>query len=248
MAPLRVEHLRLQAGGQCLLADLSLTFPAGSCWAILGRNGAGKTSLLRALSGLHVATHGQVWLAERPIAQWPARERAQRLGLLPQHPDMARDVRVLEYLALGDFLRSPMPAARAELLLQQFELTKLIERRLHQLSGGERQRLALATLAAQAPAVMLLDEPLNHLDLPHQLRTLHWLQQRAGLGDLVLLTLHDVNWARRYCSHALLLDGAGGWAAGTVSEMLTPERLSQLLGHPLHAAQGDEGWLIPAAT
>lgn len=248
MAPLRVEQLGLQAGGQRLLADFSFTFPAGSCWAILGRNGAGKTSLLRALSGLQGAAGGQVWLAGRPIAQWSPRERAQHLGLLPQHPDMARDVRVLEYLALGDFLRSPMPAARAELLLTQFELTALTERRLHQLSGGERQRLALATLAAQAPTVMLLDEPLNHLDLPHQLRTLHWLHQRAGLGDLVLLTLHDVNWARRYCSHALLLDGMGGWQAGTVSEVLTPDRLSQLLGHPLHPAQGDEGWLIPAAT
>jgi iron complex transport system ATP-binding protein len=113
-------------------------------------------------------------------------------------------------------------------------LTELAERDVRSLSGGERQRLAIATLLAQQPRLYLLDEPLAHLDLNHQMAVLELfgqlaVRQQAG----VAMVLHDVNLARRFADRVLLLAGNGDWRAGTAAEMLTAANLSALYGHPL---------------
>ncbi|MFA7282729.1 MAG: ABC transporter ATP-binding protein, partial [Sterolibacterium sp.] len=117
-------------------------------------------------------------------------------------------------------------------------LAGLEQRQVSSLSGGERQRLAIATLLTQQPRLYLLDEPLAHLDLGHQIAILELVQRYAGENRAgFILALHDVNLALRYCRRALLLFGDGRWIAGPSMEVLTAENLSALYGHPLRAIE-----------
>jgi iron complex transport system ATP-binding protein len=127
-------------------------------------------------------------------------------------------------------------------------LAGLEQREVHTLSGGERQRLAIAALLTQEPRLYLLDEPLAHLDLNHQIAMLalvsrYATERQAGF----VVVLHDVNLALRYCSRALLLFGDGRWQAGPAEETLTAATLSALYGHPLRELRdGAERHFIPS--
>jgi len=121
-------------------------------------------------------------------------------------------------------------------------LGELAGRLSHTLSGGERRRLALACLLAQAPALMLLDEPGNHLDLHHQIAALRHLRALADGGRHgLMLSLHDVNLAARYCDHALLLFADGRWLAGSAAELFTADNFSRLYAHPIEAIHAADG-------
>ena len=118
------------------------------------------------------------------------------------------------------------------------------ERQIQNLSGGERQRVAIAALLVQQPRLYLLDEPLAHLDLHHQVEVLAHFQTLARQGAGVVMVLHDLNLAARYASHILLLDGEGGHEIGPARHILQPERLSRAFGHPLRAVQDGEHLLF----
>jgi iron complex transport system ATP-binding protein len=120
------------------------------------------------------------------------------------------------------------------------------DRNVSTLSGGERRRLGIATLLTQDPDLLLLDEPTNHLDIHHQIHILDLLQDKIQSREqALLLVLHDLNLATRYCTHFLLLYGNGETAQGTADEVLTQTRLERLYGHPLQAVPGPHGpvWL-----
>lgn len=240
---LRAEGLDVTIAGRCVVRGLDWQVKPGQRWVVLGRNGIGKSTLLATMAGHRSAQGGRLSLDDRPLGAWPAQSRARRLGWLPQQPDMAHPCRVEDYLWLGGYGR-PADAVQAAVASarQAFELDSLRHRPLDVLSGGERQRVALATIAVQAPALLLLDEPLNHLDLPHQVAMSDWLCKQ-GAHHAVVLTIHDVNWARRIATHALLLHGDGKVEQGTASDMLDVGRLGRLLGYPLKPASGD--WLVP---
>jgi iron complex transport system ATP-binding protein len=109
-------------------------------------------------------------------------------------------------------------------------LEDLAERDVDTLSGGERRRVAVASMLAQDPDVLLLDEPINHLDPHHQLDVLKLLRDRAGAGRTVVMSLHDAGLAARFSGHVLLLFGDGEWLSGPTSEVLTPETMTRLYG------------------
>jgi iron complex transport system ATP-binding protein len=120
------------------------------------------------------------------------------------------------------------------------------ERQVPTLSGGERQRLAIAALLVQQPRLYLLDEPLSHLDLHHEIAVLEHFRGLAASGSGVAMVLHDINLAARYASHVLLLDGEGGHVFGPARKVLTVERLSAAFGHPLRAViDGDSTLFVP---
>ncbi len=239
MALLEAHGLEVAIGGVSICQGLDLTIEAGSCWGILGRNGVGKTTLLHTLAGLRPAQAGALRLEERPLAAWPRRERARRIGVLLQDHQDPFPATVLETVLSG---RHPhlhawqwegeteLAIAREALL--EMELQGFGQRALDTLSGGERRRVGLATLLTQAPRLALLDEPANHLDLHHQVTLLERLQGRLGGGALVM-TLHDVNLAARFCDHLLLLFGNGEARAGSAPELLDNSLLSRLYGHPV---------------
>ncbi len=226
---LTTHRLRLQTPARILVDALSLTLHPSQILGVLGPNGAGKSTLLATLAGLRLPASGSVRLGEGAITLLSPLERARHLALLPQDDAGGYFGSVADYVALGRF---PHGDAGRDISpwLAAWELTTLAARPLATLSGGERQRARLAQLAAQEAAVLLLDEPLTHLDPAHQAALLRWVRAEANAGRSVTLTLHDPNWAACHCDRLLFLYGDGRWALGTPAELLTPAALEALYG------------------
>ncbi|WP_454455115.1 ABC transporter ATP-binding protein [Thauera phenylacetica] len=240
---LEAERLALKVGERWLCCEFSLSLAAGECLVLLGPNGAGKTTLLHTLAGLREPTVGEVRIGGLPYAAWPAPEAARFRGLLAQQQPDPFAASVLETVLVGRHphlgrwgWEGPQDVAIARAALESVGLAGFEQRDVQTLSGGERQRVAIATLLTQAPRLFLLDEPLNHLDLHHQIAALDLFQRLVredGAGRGSVLVLHDINLAARYADHIILLDGRGGVMAGDRDTVLRAELLSQAFGHPL---------------
>ena len=254
-ALLSVGDLDVNIGSVRVAAGLGFDLAAGERLAILGRNGTGKTTLLSTLAGLRKAEAGSVSLCGESYGTLGPRRAAQLRGLLPQGHLDAFQSTVLETALIGRHPhvgrwawegRGDERIAREA--LAAVDLAGLGGREVHTLSGGERQRLAIAALLAQQPRLYLLDEPLAHLDLNHQIAVLELLSRRAradGVG--IVMVLHDINLALRYADRALLLFGESRTLEGPVEAVLTAESLSRLYGHPLRELRdGGARHFVPA--
>jgi iron complex transport system ATP-binding protein len=253
---LAVDNVSLAVPGRTLCSSLSLTVAAGERWVVVGPNGVGKTTLLAALAGLRLPAAGSIRLDGRALREWTPRERALRMGLLPQDTVDAFPDTALEIALAGRHPHVPRwraeskdDMALAEAALDAVECKGLARRNVQTLSGGERRRVALAQLIAQDPAIMLLDEPTNHLDVAHEVRMLDLLAARVARGRrAIVMSIHDLTLAARHATHALLF-GFDGVAAGPVNEMLTERRLSALYGQPLARVDFEDGVaFLPRAT
>lgn len=258
MTRLSVSGLTIQVRERSLCQGLNLELAPGHCWAILGANGSGKTTLLHTLAGLLPVPQGEIHLDGIPINSVPRRSIARQLGLLLQDSHDPFPTTVLETALTG---RHPHlgrwqqegeeELAVARKALAQMDLEAMELHMVQTLSGGERRRLAIATLLTQAPQLLLLDEPLNHLDLHHQQQLLHHLKGLSHNGRSVVMVLHDPNQALRFCDRVLLLygdkgGGNGSWESGECEQLLTTERLSRLYKHPMRMLQeGDEKLFVP---
>lgn len=233
-------HLRIRHQRPSFALDVALQLPASGVSALIGPSGCGKTSLLRCIAGLERG-QGQVRLGEQvwqddATGQWlPTHRRA--LGYVFQEASLFAHLNVQGNLHFG---LQRTPVARRKIALDKvvdlLGIGHLLQRPCATLSGGERQRVAIATLLTQAPRLFLLDEPLNHLDLHHQIAALDLFQRLVredGAGRGSVLVLHDINLAARYADQIILLDGRGGVMAGDRDTVLRAELLSQAFGHPL---------------
>ena len=250
---LRAEKLTIAIGTRVLCRDLDLTMAPGELWGVLGCNGSGKTTLLHALAGLALPAAGSIILGDRPLADYARRELGRALGILLQREDQDFWGSVRDYVLLGRY-----PHARAMFgwhaddetavtrALAAFDLTAFATRAYGTLSGGERQRARLAQLWTQGPPVMLLDEPLQHLDLRHQLQTLQLLREATrDARTTAALVLHDLTFAGN-CDRILMLYGDGRYAAGTAAELLQAQRLESLYGCSIRVfGNGADAHFIP---
>ena len=240
---LGARAIGIRVGGRTLVEGLDLEVRPGETWALLGPNGAGKSSLVLALAGLRPLQHGDVALEGRPLAAWPRSELARRIGILLQDDTSEFWGSALEYVRLGRYPHSGAPwgrdaegDARARGWLERLDLAGHAAQDYATLSGGERQRARIAQLLVQDPALLLLDEPLGHLDLRHQVQVMELLAERARSGKAVLMALHQPSLAARYCDHAVLLYDAGRSSAGPCADMLTRSRLETLYRCRLESA------------
>ncbi|MFI4920892.1 MAG: ABC transporter ATP-binding protein [Gammaproteobacteria bacterium] len=248
-ALLEARGLAVRIADKQVCRDFDLAIGPGDCVGLLGANGVGKTTLLHSLAGLRALEAGTVLLDGEPISSQPRRHVARRLGLLMQQPEDSLPATVLETALIGrhphlDFWRweSHTDVAIARRALKSVGLEGLEQRAQTALSGGERRRLDLATVLSQDPQVFLLDEPAGQLDLHHQLALLGQLQRLAAHEQrCVLMSLHDINLAARFCNRILMLYGDGEAAHGTAEEMLTPEKLSRLYHVPVRVLPWEGG-------
>jgi iron complex transport system ATP-binding protein len=214
---------------------LNITIEPGQSWGVLGPNGAGKTTLLHTLAGLHAPRSGEVRLGGQPLSQWRRRHVAQRLGLVFQDRQDGFPASVLETALIGRHpylspwqMEGAEDYQRAEIALQRLDVAHLRDRLVSTLSGGERQRVAIAAVLTQAPNVWLADEPTNHLDLHHQSAVMGLMAEQAAAGQAVVMCLHDLNLAARWCDHILLLYPNGDACWGPREKMLIPSALESL--------------------
>jgi len=249
---LATVNLRVQVQQRVLVDQLNLQVRHGEFWCLLGPNGAGKTLLLHTLAGARAPAAGEVQVAGRPLAAWPLNELACWRGMLPQQLHDAFGAPVLDVVLQG---RHPHLSrwswegaedrALALAALQRVDLAGFEDRDVTTLSGGERQRVALATLLVQDPPLALLDEPLAHLDLAHQIAMAELMAAEVReRGRAAVMSVHDLSLAQRVGTHALLLGGGQAWA-GPIDEVLREDTLSRVFGHTLqrHEAQGRTWWL-----
>ncbi len=245
-ALLAARELAVRIGPLGVCCGLDLELQAGETLVILGKNGAGKSTLLATLAGLRPPSGGQVLLQNRDYAAHGPRAAARLRGWLGQHRGDPFATTVLETALTGRHphlgrwqWESAADARIARESLVEVGLHGLEERDVQTLSGGERQRLAIATLLTQQTPMMLLDEPLTHLDLNHQIAVLEILARRARQGAGIVTVLHDPGLAWRYAGRVLLIYGDGHTDLGPADELLTPERLERLYGHPLARVEQD---------
>ncbi|TBU89444.1 heme ABC transporter ATP-binding protein [Phytopseudomonas dryadis] len=235
---LRARSLSILRGSQLVLADIDIELVPGQVLGVLGPNGAGKSTLLGALCGELAPAQGSVHLGDKLLADWPGVERARRLAVLPQSSTLSFAFRVSDVVAMG---RMPHDSGRqrdAEIIqqaLQAADAAHLAERSYLELSGGERQRVHLARVLAQlwpggAAQSLLLDEPTSMLDPLHQHTTLQAVRRFAEQGAAVLVILHDLNLAARYCDRLLLLEQGRAHAVGAPAEVLRAEPLQAVFG------------------
>ncbi len=234
-----LSFARVSAGyqGRPVLNAVSAAFAAGAVSGLVGPNGAGKTTLLRAALGLLPLSGGVIRLLGRPLDSWRREERAKAAAYLPQNADAHWPLVARRLVALG---RMPHRAALAPLsaddlaavdaALARCDALSLADRRMDELSAGERARVLLArALAANAP-VLLADEPAAHLDPAHQLGLMELLREEASRGTAVIVTLHDLSLAARYCDDIVVLDGGCVMAEGTPDAALSDDVLRRVFG------------------
>ncbi|MDY7068667.1 Hemin import ATP-binding protein HmuV [Pseudomonas extremaustralis] len=235
---LRVEDLHIRRGRTTVLADVTLDLLPGQVLGVLGPNGAGKSTLLGGLSGELLANQGKVWLDQQELKDWGGSQRAQRLAVLPQTSTLDFAFRVEEVVGMG---RLPHQTGRVrddeiiDAALQAADVGHLSGRSYLALSGGERQRVHLARVLAQlwpgeAGQTLLLDEPTSMLDPLHQHMTLQAIRTFAERGVGVLVILHDLNLAARYCDRILLLEGGRPHVLGSPAQVMQPEPLKAVFG------------------
>ncbi|CAN1522536.1 FepC ABC-type cobalamin/Fe3+-siderophores transport systems, ATPase components [Rhabdaerophilaceae bacterium] len=241
---LEAENLAFGYPGRPVGQGVTLGVRAGEVLALLGPNGGGKTTLLKTLLGLLKPQGGRVFLEGRPLTDFPAAERAQRIGYVPQAHAGAfafsvRDVVLMGRTAHQGLFAGPSEADRAmaQAKLTELDIAHLAEQPYTMISGGERQLVLIARALAQEPRVIVLDEPTASLDFGNQGKVLRQIGDLKSRGLAVLFTTHDPNHAMRHADRVALLAGGTLLAEGPPVEMLTASRLADLYGAEIHTLQ-----------
>jgi iron complex transport system ATP-binding protein len=250
MSVLALDAVAARLGGRPVLRDVSAAFQPGEITAVVGPNGAGKSTLHSILAGLRRPAGGAATLDGKPVADLPDRERARRIGYLPQIAEIAWPLEVRSLIALGltPYLgaRGPGPAhlAAVETIMRTVGVSDLATRRVDTLSGGERGRVLLARAMVGEPEWLLADEPLAGLDPAHVLEVCDVFRAVASETRGVILTLHDLTAAWRLADRGVVLAGGGNAADGPPAQALTPEVLAQAYGVEARVIDGPGGAFV----
>ena len=233
---LEVRHLSLRRGGRQILDSVSLALAPGEVTAICGPNGAGKSTLLRALAALEREAGAAVLLDGRQLADYPPRQRARRIGYLPQDGTVAWDMSVATLARIGRLpwgTSAEEDGAIVDEALAALDLSQFADRSVRSLSGGERARALLARVLAGQPCWLLADEPLAALDLAHQLALLGHFRKIAGQGVGVVLVLHDLALAMNHADRVVVLNQARAFADGPPENALSAQAVETVWGVPV---------------
>jgi iron complex transport system ATP-binding protein len=245
---LEIQSLTVSYPDHKVLNDVSITINSGEILAIVGPNGVGKSTLIRAVSGINLAHSGRVLVDGLDVIHLSSQQRARLMAVVPQARELPGAFSVYQTVLLG---RTPYLSwlgkagmrdhAVVTLSLAQTALAGMAERRIGELSGGEQQRVLLARALAQDTPILLLDEPTTHLDLQHQSSLLNLVRLQTQEKNLcVLMVLHDLNLAGLYADRVALLANGGVYAIGNPSEVLTAQNLSNVYHVPVEVIRHPE--------
>lgn len=237
---IRIDGVSYAIGGAPILADISATMPEGKLTALIGPNGAGKSTLLRLIGRLEPLQTGAIHIGGLDLATTPTEELALKMAVLGQQTQISSRLRLCELVGFGRWPHHrgrPRQGDQAvvDRALGAFDLGALKDRFLDEVSGGQAQRAYLAMTFAQEADWLLLDEPLNNLDMAHA-RAL--MSRLAALvreeGRSVVAVVHEINYAAAWADHVIAMKNGRIVAEGPVSEVLCESVLSDLYDAPVH--------------
>ncbi len=227
------QQLSVAYGDTTIIENLSVTIPKGKVTALIGPNGCGKSTLLKTLSRINKPKSGEIFIEQTSLGQIKDKVLAQQLSLLPQVLVSPEGITVRKLVEYG---RSPYVShwgrlSQADKRIVEQAMTEtgvleLAEQNVESLSGGQRQRAWIAMVLAQDTEIVMLDEPTTYLDLSHQIELMELMRTMNEQGKTVIVVLHDLNQACRYCDHLVVLKRGQLMAQGSPEEVFT-ERLLQ---------------------
>ncbi|MCM8900946.1 ABC transporter ATP-binding protein [Caldicoprobacter algeriensis] len=232
MAILKVERLRFAYGAVEVLKGIDLSIERNMVLGIIGANGSGKTTLLKNISGYLRPVYGSVSILGKNIMDYGIKERARYIGYVPQDGMYNLEFTCYDIVMMGrmPYLRRFQTETKQDrdIVKECMEATNtwyLKDRSIRHLSGGERQRVYIARALAQRPKILLMDEPVSHLDIKYQIEILSLVRGLASTGLLVIVVLHDINLASEFCDEILIMKEGQMIACGPPAEVLTRDNM-----------------------
>lgn len=238
MKAIRINHLSFSYPNKPVLKEISLSLPRGSFTAVLGPNGCGKTTLLKNISGYLKPRHGEVLVLDNPVQRLDPRQRAMTIGYIPQNTFPGFDFTCYQVVAMGrlPYLKrfqwetktDKRAVHRAMVLTGTWDLK---DRPINTISGGEMQRVLIARAIAQQPKILLMDEPVSHLDIKYQMEIIGLVGRLcSNLEITAVAVLHDINLASRYCSQMVLMKDGKIISTGSADRVVTEKNLKNVFG------------------
>lgn len=230
------DSLSKQYGEKTVLSDVTLELPRGKLVAFIGGNGAGKSTLLSLIARTLPRSAGKVIIDGTELADWNNRELAKKLSILRQTNDIDIRLTVRELVAFGRFpyTRGRLNATderQIDNALACLGLKALQERYLDELSGGQRQMAFIAMIVAQDTEYIMLDEPLNNLDMRHSVQIMNVLRQLVRTaGKTVFVVIHDINFVAAHADYIIALKDGRIAAQGDVREIIRTDVLRRIYG------------------
>lgn len=235
---IQVKNLTYTIGEKQILKDINFQIEKGKIYGILGNNGSGKSTLLKALSRINPVKNGTIFIDKKDINLYSAKHLAQTIALVPQQTNLMFDFSALQIALMGRIpYQKPLYADSQEdleIVKQSMLRTNtwhLRDMNAKNLSGGEFQRLIIARALSQQTPILMLDEPISSLDIRHQFDIMSLLKQiNKETNATILIIIHDLNLAMRYCDEVILLNKGELVAKGKSKQVLTQDNISKHFG------------------
>ena len=235
-----VKHVSKSYGGKRVVNDVSLSIPKGKITSFIGPNGAGKSTLVSMMSRLIHKDEGEIWIDGKEISEYKSNDLAKKLSILKQTNHLNIRLTVRDLVSFGRFPYSQgrLNKQDQEIIEQSMaymELEDMQDDYLDQLSGGQRQRAFIAMVLAQDTEYIMLDEPLNNLDLKHSLQIMRVLQRMVDeLGKTIILVIHDINFASCYSDYIVALKNGQVVNQGVKGNIINEQVLKQVYDMDIH--------------
>lgn len=244
---IELKEVRKDYSTDVSIGPVTLQIPAGGITALVGPNGAGKSTVLTMIGRLLGADAGSIEIAGYDVTKTKSKDLAKIVSILRQENHFITRLTVRQLVGFGRFPHTGGRLTRADEAIidrsiEFFELTELQDRYLDQLSGGQRQRAYVAMVLCQDTEYVLLDEPLNNLDMRHSVQMMQHLRRVADeLGRTVIIVLHDINFAGQYADRICAMKDGKVVEFGSARELFVAEKLTNVFNTPVTCMEGPKG-------
>ena len=251
---LQVQDINFSYDQDTVLHSISMDVSPGEFIGVIGPNGSGKSTLLKLLGGVLKPDSGQLHFKETNYLDYKQKQLAQSITWVPQEHPMAFNFKVSEIVLMG---RHPYLSAFtfegdgdvkiAHSAMERTQTLQFAQRNFNEISGGEKQRVVIAGAIAQEPELMILDEPTPALDIKYQIQILNILKQlNENQQTTIVLAMHDLHLASKFCTRLILLDEGRIFKDGTTEDVLHKEPIEKVYGVKVHVIHDQNGNIIIA--
>ena len=235
---IHIKDLSISIKNKLLINQLNVELKRGEFWAIIGNNGKGKTTLLQTMAGFNTGYSGSILVDSKELSSLKILNRAQSIAFLPQMIEAGLNCTVEQSIAYGRYpwhkhkLDKKNEEQIIDNVIESMQIDDIRKQSIQEISGGELRKVEIATILAQNSEIMMLDEPLNHLDMSFRYKLMSLLKQQSQNKTVIIVT-HDIQYVQEYCTHVMLLLNNDLIITGTVSQVMTKVNLDKMLGKPL---------------